>query len=208
MTITRTPVTKGIPDFMFTTLAYHNTIPFTTTTGVAGHNVYRAMSPYDPDFTGVGTQPSYFDRYMQLYNRYAVRATKIEVVVADQAPGTPNAGNVCCAITPSRNSGTISAITSVAELQEIPYNVFWVTGPTSLGAPAVKRTLFMSTQKFLGTKLEDTEISGADNANPVNNYYFTVSVQAVDQSTTLQIQAYVKITYYVKFFSRKISLDA
>ncbi len=68
-----------IPDVTHCKLVQHSA---TTAGSIVGDavNVYNGNSLYDPDKTGAGTQPRYFDQYMGLYTKYFVHGVR---VVAD-----------------------------------------------------------------------------------------------------------------------------
>lgn len=54
-----------------TKLTYCDTVAVAPSTGAARHS-FRLNSIYDPDFTGVGHQPAFHDRWAQLYQQYRV----------------------------------------------------------------------------------------------------------------------------------------
>jgi len=59
---------------------------------------WRLNSLYDPDFTGSGSQPTTFDQWMALYDRYRVIATEVDISVQDFT--SPNS-MTSCAFAPS-----------------------------------------------------------------------------------------------------------
>lgn len=61
-----------------TTLIYCDTKVVSPGTGDSGH-WFNISSIYDPDFTGVGHQPAFHDRWEQLYSKYRVLGAKFYV---------------------------------------------------------------------------------------------------------------------------------
>lgn len=68
----------GFPNSIITKLRYGSLIQLnsTTITPLARH-LFRCNSCFDPDFTGVGHQPLYYDSYTAIYDQYVVIGAKI-----------------------------------------------------------------------------------------------------------------------------------
>lgn len=60
------------------TVVYSTVVASSVATG-NGSYVFSANGLYDPDITGTGTQPLYFDQLMALYNHYVVTSSTITV---------------------------------------------------------------------------------------------------------------------------------
>lgn len=69
--------TFGFPDRIITRLRYDNVGSFTSTTGAIAKQVYRMNSLFDPDKTGGGHQPLYYDQLNTVYDQYAVIKSRI-----------------------------------------------------------------------------------------------------------------------------------
>jgi len=64
----------GFPDRLRTNLRYSTVIPVPA---VAHYEyVFKANSLFDPDLTGVGHQPTYFDQLAAIYSQYCVLGCK------------------------------------------------------------------------------------------------------------------------------------
>jgi hypothetical protein len=68
-----------LPNNFVTKLRYHDSVPINAANGTVAGHVFRANSPYDPDYTASGHQPRYFDQIMPLYDHYQVLGSKITV---------------------------------------------------------------------------------------------------------------------------------
>ena len=69
---------------MVTKLRYVDNFNLTGAAGVVGANVFRFNSCFDPDLSGVGHQPMYFDQFCGAtgtgpYGRYRVTSAKATV---------------------------------------------------------------------------------------------------------------------------------
>lgn len=67
--------TTGLDPHMYVTLKYAAYVSNTVASGVATVHTMNLNSCFDPDRTGVGTQPYGWDQYSALYNRYRVLRT-------------------------------------------------------------------------------------------------------------------------------------
>lgn len=72
---------EGVPPFQLATLVY----PFAFTSSSVSVNIWswqwRINSLFDPDFTGTGSQPTTFDQWMALYDRYRVLAAEVDITI-------------------------------------------------------------------------------------------------------------------------------
>lgn len=75
-----------LPKTKLATMRYANTFNLSHGGGgVVGKYVFRANSLYDPDFTGVGTQPLLRDQWANIYQNYIVVGSKIVATFATQS---------------------------------------------------------------------------------------------------------------------------
>lgn len=74
----------GFPDRILTKLRYDDVITLTSTSGSIGKQVFGMNNCFDPDVTGTGHQPLYFDQFSAIYNQYAVVKSKIKVRLAQE----------------------------------------------------------------------------------------------------------------------------
>jgi len=71
----------GVPPFTYATLVYPIAFTSSSTTGNEWYWQFRLNSLYDPDFTGTGSQPTTFDQWMALYDRYRVLGVDVDLTV-------------------------------------------------------------------------------------------------------------------------------
>jgi len=89
-TVAPTKVFTGrqpFPKQLFNTLKYSETIPLNI---VTGFSVYRfiANGMFDPNGTGTGHQPLYYDQLMAVYDHYTVLKSRIRVLVHPNSTNT------------------------------------------------------------------------------------------------------------------------
>ena len=75
----------GFPDRIVTRLRYDNAGAMTTTSGSIAKQVWAMNSCFDPDVTGGGHQPLYFDQFSTIYDQYAVIKSKVIVRMSQDA---------------------------------------------------------------------------------------------------------------------------
>ena len=66
----------GFPDEFITTIRYVDVYTLTSASNGIAKQYMRMNSLFDPDQTGTGHQPYYFDQFAALYNRYTVLGSK------------------------------------------------------------------------------------------------------------------------------------
>lgn len=67
----------GFPNQTTTSLRYAQQGSITSTIGGIGNAVFSCNSLFDPDRTGVGHQPLYYDQLTPIYNHYTVVSSRI-----------------------------------------------------------------------------------------------------------------------------------
>lgn len=84
------PLSYGFPDTYQTKLRYADTYDLTLD-GLTGLSQYQwaLNSLYDPDLTGTGAQPTYFDQLAEVYNNYRVYGAMVECTVFNRQTSDP-----------------------------------------------------------------------------------------------------------------------
>ena len=186
---------SGVADRIFVKLKYSTLItPADQTTGVVYEYVFRGNSLFDPDFTSAGAQPTYFDNYAALYNKYRVHKSKIRV----ESVTSPNNGaSYITAIYPSDGS---SGLSSILDYMSSRYGKWKKSTITSAGSVTIKNS--MSTKKKFGlTKINQTEeVAALVNANPSEVWYWVIANDGSDNSATYRPSLAITVTYYAEFY--------
>lgn len=186
----------GVADVAKVTLRYAQVVTLTTSTLITT-NVFRGNSGFDPDVTGTGQQPVWWDDYSLFYSRYRVISSRC---TAQFVYNTNSGVGAWIGITP-RHLATLPAA-GLAGCAATPENV---TGAMNGNTPGRTLTNVCNTADFLGYKsgmMGSDDLAALVTANPAHQWYWHVYAQCADGSTSLVIEALVTIDYDLHFFDR------
>lgn len=98
--ITKLNIRRGIfgfPDTLRTQLRYADVFILTSTVGSVAEHAMRMNSLYDPDFTGTGHQPYFYDQLASVYSRYSVvkSTMKCKFSLVANSTGTAQPSGPC-----------------------------------------------------------------------------------------------------------------
>lgn len=179
MTVTFPKNIIGFPDRLVTILKYSENYTFTGSATPAAQ-VWSINSAFDPNFTGTGHQPSFYDTFQSVYGRYFVRHFKLDLEVTATNP------NVSTYVVANYADQSIAANT-VEQIIEAKYSVFKVLGITNSGKSTQLISLpWMSTMKLMGqpgTEADDNMYSVVS-ASPADVAWALVKGAAVDGTTS------------------------
>lgn len=185
----------GFPKRVVCTLKYAGYRDLTSSTGL--HNTYRfsCNGLYDPDITGTGHQPMYFDNLLSIYDHYTVIGSKMVLKVvpksATQGPG---------AIGIFVNDSTSQTMQQVG-------NVFEQSSGTEtrLLAPGQSNPLYIvktwsAKQTFGGSILGNDNLQGTATTNPTEQSYFDIVYQDLSTSpTSATVQLFIELEFTAVF---------
>lgn len=161
---------------------------------------YRLNSLYDPDLTGTGAQPRYYDQLFSStapYSAYCVLGAKVKVKFLNDNTSPGSAGWVAI----RARSGNTPAISGVdySALSEMP-NTKYTLINSAYATPFTQLQAFYNTASIIGVKdIDDDEDANAQyNANPVDQAVLDVHYAPIDLNTVTSIYCVVDITYIVK----------
>jgi len=80
----------GLGQSFRTQLKYVENVVLQSVAGAVGRNTFSSQNMNDPNSTGVGHQPMFWDQFIPLYARYKVHSSKIKVIfnVQTETAGT------------------------------------------------------------------------------------------------------------------------
>lgn len=172
-------------------------LPTTTPVSIVSY-LFRGNSLYDPDLSGVGTQPIGHDQYSVFYQKYVVKGCSIKVTAIPD-PSSPT----FVAVT-AKNTAT--SITNVDLLYEKPYTVIKNMAAGQTHATVLRS--YYTSRKMLGLssiKAEDNSYIGlCTSSSPGNAWYWHVSVGPFDQGSlpSTSVKLRVDLIFYVTYFCR------
>lgn len=199
--IVRTPMPNiyngAFPSSKTVKLKYNEYIPISSNTSgtVLSQYNFRANSLYDPNQSGTGHQPMYFDTYAGLYNHYLVLGSRIRVSWQGQAnSGIPLVVGLFLNDDTSY-SGTLQTITEQNKTR-------WKMLPPDPSKKLVTTCNF-SAKKFFGlTNPRDSKdtIGANVSTGPADEAIFTLFCQSLDLSTDFSVlRCYVELEFIVQF---------
>jgi len=201
---------KGpFPREFFTKLTYGENISLTSTTGALATYQFAMNDLYDPNFTGTGHQPRFFDTLCgndnttAPYQKFQVYKSKMSAVCTSvKNPDTTGGGNMALGIICSPND-TIGIPSSINELIE-RNDATWKTMSYLLGNRGqVRLSKWADVANVLGLRrIEDggDDTVGSYSASPTLRPMFTIFQQPMDGAGTGTNLWQVQIEFWVRFY--------
>jgi len=164
---------------------------------------FRMNSLFDPNLTGAGHQPYYFDQLMPaLYLSYMVYAVKVK---ANYIFSNNNVGSrVFTYLVPGKYDLSLSSDLPLNEWNAITER-FEGTAFKLMSVENTRTTLknFWKISKIKGKKLDQDDDAAIFGGNPTAVMQFGVGAGNVSGADALtNVNIYVRITYYAKLYNR------
>jgi len=160
----------------------------TSTAGSLATYTYSCNGMFDPNITGTGHQPMYFDQLSAIYNHYTVLNSKISVSCVAIATA---AGVIGVYI---NDDASVVPGTAIGLCEQGTANYRIVNIGTSLPTLSLRRK-WSAKQAFGPGAISDPNLQGSASANPTEQQAFTCFVQSIDLSSTFAIDFFVTIEY-------------
>lgn len=161
---------QAFPKRLYNTLKYASTTTKTLTSGVTSIHQFTCNGLYDPDISGSGHQPMYYDQLMAIYNHYTVLRSRFRVT-----PMITGGVTDPVMLTVFVNDGGSATNTSTQ-----PFNLerqgakFMQYNPGVGFAPSYLPLSWSGKQSFGGDLLDNDDLQGTVGANPVEQQYFNI----------------------------------
>lgn len=190
-TFNRTNVSlgQGFPLKMLVTHKYVQSGTLTSTSGVQNNQLFKANGLHDPDTSGSGHQPMYYDQLLALYDHWTVIGSKI---VCQILPSETNTVPIrCCLLINDDATVTPTNFDNLCELyktRKIIFNTNTSSNPYTLSMKWSGRKAF---GKF---DLNSSLFRGEASTDPTEQQNFQLTAQS-DGATTGSIKYTVTVTY-------------
>lgn len=188
------PASPFLNPKLVTKLRYSQVVSHNNGVADAGMYQFRLNSPYDPDYTGGGSQPPFYDRMAGLYNTYRVLSAKYRIK-SSYLSGTVQSLVVWTSTTATAVSSLQSAL---SQLDSHNITMCSFSDPDS---NCIQRWLPM--EKAFGVEKAEIETDsdyGANSgANPTKISYLNLYSGNLTGTTTSTAASIVEITYYVEW---------
>ncbi len=185
----------GFPDRVRVTLRYTTKVALTSSV-TASTYLWRGNDLYDPDVTSTGGQPNNFDDWMVQYSKFRVHGSRARLHLGSTS--TAALGLVSFGV--SQSGGTGSVVTTVSSRPR--QKVHWVNGGQSDVFDdqryTTKQVLGMTQSQFEGSD----QLIGTASGTPALSWYWMLTQESYDGSTSTSTYGLVIIDYDVEFFSR------
>lgn len=185
---------SGFPRQLYTKLNYVETFQLVSTSGSIATRTIHANSLFDPDVTGVGKQPYYFDQFAALYNAYCVYGSKIKIIASSDSAASSK-----LIVRPTPDATAIADMDLECERPSASCVI------VRSGATPRLINRFSKTKNVMGAqgKFLDDDYASLVTTNPTNTWFWQIATAPHDEVSTSLVNITVKVTYYARFFDRK-----
>lgn len=185
--------TVGFPESMSVPLRYDQSIALAS---ITNNYLFRGNSVFDPDFTGSGNQPNYFDNYAAIYQQYRVRSSSITVRFY-------NASATIASRVLLMPSDTSTPPANVMNGAGNPFAKNRILGTTVTGSNQVVLKGKMSTSKINGKTpaqvLAGDQYQSVVTSNPSDPWFWIIMTEDLGLASAQNLLLDVSIVYQVDF---------
>lgn len=171
---------------------YTDTFSRSFDTGSFTSFIFSANGMYDPNITGTGTQPLYFDQLCSVYNHYTVIASSITCIISGHQNGA-GAGTYTHTRCGLYIDDDTSIVTSIDDLNQRPGAQVKCMNFAS-NSPIVLTAGWNARRVFPGDPLGNSVLQGSAAANPTEQSFYVFGFDD-PSGISNNIYATVKITY-------------
>lgn len=179
----------GLPKMVVVKHKYSQFITMTSSTSVAVQS-FSCNGMFDPDITGVGHQPLYFDQFSALYDHYCVIGSRIKLRLT---PSTT--ADVPSFFTLSVQDDTSQISTDpvfIAEQTQTKRPILLATG----GSRTYNAVAKWSARKYFGKGvLANSTLQGDAGSNPSEQSYYFLNLKSGDGVTSTKVYIECEIEY-------------
>lgn len=193
----------GAPDELRVTLRYTSSQLITSTTGVPSGYLFRGNSCFDPDLTGGGNQPQYYNVLSAIWSRFRVLGSRMTCRVITANEPTVGIDYAFCAIPTTTG---YSILTSIDNLKSQRYQRNGSVAPQSL---ADQQSCAVSTGQIFGLPEDipnvDDVFQGSASSDPSRVWCWQFALYGTDHASTVTGLVSFMIDYDVVLFDRVLT---
>jgi len=189
-----------IPSEYHATFKYSSRVSISGAAATVSSYAFRLNGLFDPDFTGAGSQPMYYDQFSALYSKYRVLGARWSITLCNEASGA-----VVVAVCPSmQNSVDVDMAANTQQLRAKTFILGAVNGAGCIKqAKGGCRMAEVWGVPEAAVKQED-DWAALTTGNPNNVVYLWLSTTGVSTGATTLLRAWVTISYDVVFHMPKV----
>jgi len=186
---TSVPIGLGFPKRMVITHKYTEVLAMGASSGAFTKYQFSCNGMYDPNISGTGHQPMYFDQMAALYNHYTVIGSKINIKF------TPSIANqegmyVGCYLD---DDTTTTNVTDISAVSEQTTGKITVIPPSSTDTRHFTRK-WSAKKTFGGSVLGNDLLQGNAAGNPSEQTYYTFAIQGFG-ANSVYATAFIEYTF-------------
>jgi len=200
MSVPRGPTNGGFPETLITNMKYSDNVILTSNAGAVVGNIFRMNSLFDPDYTGTGHQPLYFDQFAASYGRYIVMSSKatFKFTPVSASPDAVPLGPYQCGVV---GSNLVTFASNRAALAESNNSVMDLMGRDKSGSSVRTLVTTFLPGRDIGLPASDDTVGASVTSNPTSSYYVYAYISDLN-NTTSYVQMQVTIEYRVKWYQQ------
>lgn len=184
----------GFPKKLCTTLKYREIINHYNNLGSNVFFKFNCNGCFDPNNTGTGHQPYYFDQYMAIYDHYTVIGSKITIKVVPSTVPT-----VAMYLSLSQNDDTTQTNNTVMGTSEQSNGSSAIIPAGSTDTVKILTNKWSAKKTFGGSVLGNDNLQGTASANPSEVTVWSVGLTSLDAVSSVNVYFEVCIDYIVVF---------
>nr|QKN88861.1 MAG: capsid protein [Cressdnaviricota sp.]QKN88875.1 MAG: capsid protein [Cressdnaviricota sp.] len=199
-------------------LRYVETVTLNPSDGVSAVNVFCANNIFDPNYTGTGHQPMFYDNYASLYGKYRVNYATCTMVALDN--------HIVNAVIQNTTSGTTTGTTYVYGQNERASRMFilmdesptdypndldnlieegnkrlrWRYAPQTTSSAMQKIRAKAYPASMMNLSYRDDSLASSFGSGPAKPLFFICGVDSMDADNADTMNYQVFITYNVTMF--------
>lgn len=189
---------QAFPKQLSSTLTYAEQVGIQFLGTGIGFYVFSCNGLYDPNITGTGHQPLYFDQMMSIYNHYHVISSSITIQCAASTSSAPTTTDPRIHTQMLYIDDDTTAASTLSSVLERP-GVKWNTVNTDGGLTPKLSSGWNAVKTFGAGARENTELTGTVAANPVEQSFWNIIVDGGTPRLTDYVNYNVVIKYNVIF---------
>lgn len=157
-------------------------------TGGMGYWQMSCNGLYDPNITGTGAQPAYFDQLKAIYDHYTVLRSKAKFTCISPVNTTTN---FTLYIDDDTSINTVAYKAAMYETAKT------TIANTTVSGPVVLYNSWDAVKYFGPAPQANDNLQGGQGNNPSEQSYYTLVIGDVAGSTSMNVSVLVEIDYYV-----------
>lgn len=189
----------GFADNLVVKLCYSDVINLTSTLSSIAKYAFRMNSCFDPDFTGTGHQPTYYDIYTQIYQKYHVLGAKlwVEFTLQPNAIATAQpSGPVIVGLINDDDGTPASGLTTLMESSK---SISRFLGNALGGPDIIRMGITYVPLRDTGLPDSDDTVGAGTGANPSLSYFGSLFATEQGLASPTSVMCKIRLEQTVRF---------